>query len=96
MNKNKWLTVVTLTSLAGLVLSCPQAALAASGAPWEVPLQQALDFMTGTTGQIIATLGIMGVGVTFLMGRLNLVLAGTITIGIAVIFGAANIVTMLH
>jgi type IV secretion system protein VirB2 len=53
--------------------------------------QTIVTAVTGPIGIAVATLGIIGVGVTFLSGRMDWMFALSIIVGIAFIFGAATI-----
>ena len=57
-------------------------------------LQTLVDFMTGTTGRLLGILGVAGLGVAAWFGRLSYWRAGEIILGIAIVFGAAEIVDL--
>ena len=57
-------------------------------------LQTLVDFMTGTTGRLLAILGVAGLGIAAWFGRLSYSRAGEIIVGIAIVFGAAEIVDL--
>ena len=57
-------------------------------------LQTLVDFMTGTTGRLLAILGVAGLGIAAWFGRLSYFRAGEIVLGIAIVFGAAEIVDL--
>jgi type IV secretion system protein VirB2 len=50
--------------------------------------------MTGTTGRLLAILGVAGLGIATWFGRLSYSRAGEIIVGIAIVFGAAEIVDL--
>lgn len=47
--------------------------------------------LTGTTGRAIGFVAICGVGILFLAGRMPLMAAGSVALGLVVIYGAATI-----
>lgn len=51
--------------------------------------------MNGTTGKAIATIAIIAVGVGALLGKISWGMALIVAIGVALVFGAASIVTAL-
>ena len=51
--------------------------------------------LTGTTGKAIATVAVIAVGVGALLGKISWGMALIVALGIALIFGAASIVTSL-
>ncbi len=51
--------------------------------------------LTGTTGKAIATIAVIAVGVGALLGKISWGMALIVALGIALIFGAASIVTAL-
>ncbi len=51
--------------------------------------------LTGTTGKAIATVAVIAVGVGALLGKISWGMALIVGLGIALIFGAASIVTAL-
>ena len=57
-------------------------------------LQTLVNFMTGTTGRLLAILGVAGLGIAAWFGRLSYWRAGEIVLGIAIVFGAAEIVDL--
>jgi len=57
-------------------------------------LQTLVDFMTGTTGRLLGILGVAGLGIAAWFGRLSYWRAGEIVLGIAIVFGAAEIVDL--
>lgn len=57
-------------------------------------LQTLVDFMTGPTGRLLAILGVAGLGIAAWFGRLSYPRAGEVIIGIAIVFGAAEIVDL--
>jgi type IV secretion system protein VirB2 len=64
----------------------PEVALAA---PWDGPLQSAIDLLTGTTARLVAILAIIVLGFLAMRGRVDWGVGGSIIGGIVLIFGAA-------
>ena len=58
-------------------------------------LQSIVSAMTGTTGKALATIGVIIVGLMWVFGQLDVRKAGGVILGIAVIFGSAEIVSVL-
>jgi len=85
------LILVTLTATA-LCLSEPS--YAQSFGRINTALQTLVDFMTGPTGRLLAILGVAGLGIAAWFGRLSYPRAGEVIIGIAIVFGAAEIVDL--
>ena len=57
-------------------------------------LQTLVNFMTGSTGRLLGILGVAGLGVAAWFGRLSYWRAGEVILGIAIVFGAAQIVDL--
>ncbi len=85
------LLVLTL-AVAALCLSDPS--YAQSFGRINTALQTLVDFMTGTTGRLLGILGVAGLGIAAWFGRLSYWRAGEIVLGIAIVFGAAEIVDL--
>ena len=47
--------------------------------------------LTGPLGRAIGLVALAGVGIAFMVGRLNWMVAGSVLIGLAILFGAATI-----
>ncbi len=60
----------------------------------DTALQTLVNFMTGNTGRLLGILGVAGLGVAAWFGRLSYWRAGEIILGIAIVFGAAEIVDL--
>ena len=58
-------------------------------------LQSVISSLTGTTGKALATIGVIVVGLMWVFGQLDVRKAGGVILGIAVIFGSAEIVGAL-
>ena len=64
----------------------------ASAQAWETTLQTLVDWLTDTTGRLLAVIAIAGMGIMALAGRLDIRWGLAIIIGIALIWGAAELV----
>ena len=49
--------------------------------------------LTGTTGRALGLIALAGVGILFMTGRINMLFAGAIVLGLAILFGAATILS---
>lgn len=94
MNKKQIYMGMAILGAMTFMAAVPQLALAA--APWETPMQTVVNYMTGTTGVLLATVGVIVVGLMACLGKISWVQAGEIVIGIGIVFGAPTIVSMLH
>ena len=47
--------------------------------------------LTGTTGRAIGLVALAAVGILFLMGRMNWAFAGSVVLGLVILFGAGTI-----
>lgn len=79
----------SLLSLFALALLAPQAAMATG--PLTEALCAVVGWMTGGTGQAIATLAVIIIGVGALLGKVSWGMAIIVGLGIATIFGAADL-----
>lgn len=61
----------------------------------ETFLQNVVTLLTGNVARLLATLAVIVVGVAWMFGHLDLRRAGIVVIGIILIFGAAQIVSMI-
>lgn len=61
----------------------------------EGPLENVIELLTGNAARLLATLGVIFVGVLWLFGLFDLRRAGLVVLGIVVVFGAAEIVDLL-
>jgi type IV secretory pathway VirB2 component (pilin) len=68
---------------------------AAQSANVEKVLQNIVDALTGNVAKLLATLAIIITGMTWMFGYLDLRRAGYVIFGVAILFGAAEIVTTL-
>ncbi len=90
MRKNNWAKLAGLT-LAALALAAPAYA-SGSGMPWEGPLQQILDSITGPVARAVGVIAIVMAGFTIAFsdggsGVRKLAWAG---LGLACVFAAAT------
>jgi type IV secretory pathway VirB2 component (pilin) len=78
-----------------VVLVClPVTAHAQAFGKIDTALQTLVDFLTGTTGRLLGILGVAGLGIAAWFGRLSYWRAGEVVLGIAIVFGAADIVDL--
>ncbi len=68
---------------------------AAQSANVERVLQNIVDALTGNVAKLLATLAIIVTGMSWMFGYLDLRRAGYVILGVAILFGAAEIVTTL-
>jgi len=67
----------------------------AQSANVEKVLQNIVDALTGNVAKLLATLAIIVTGMSWMFGYLDLRRAGYVILGVAILFGAAEIVTTL-
>jgi len=77
-----------------ITLALDEPALAQS-ANVERVLQNIVDALTGNVAKLLATLAIIITGMTWMFGYLDLRRAGYVILGVAILFGAAEIVSTL-
>lgn len=94
MIQRPWAFSVCL-ALALAVVIFPDLALAASGDTIADVLCEVVGWFTGKVGKGIATLAIIVIGVGALMGKVSWGMAIIVGVGVAVIFGAGEIVNDL-
>ena len=87
------LAIACVVALATLALVEPAAAQAFG--KLESILGQITSALTGTVGKALATIGVMIVGIMWIFGQMDFRRAGAVILGIAVIFGAAEIVNTM-
>jgi len=94
-------TGITLVATALVALAVAQPAFAQSvgggavGGNVESFLQNVVTLLTGNVARLLATIAVIIVGVAWMFGHLDLRRAGIVVIGIILIFGAAQIVSMI-
>jgi type IV secretion system protein VirB2 len=87
------LSVHLLTGIAAaLVFNGPALAQSANV---ERVLQNIVDALTGNVAKLLATLAIIITGMSWMFGYLDLRRAGYVILGVAILFGAAEIVSTL-
>ena len=86
--------VVPLVIAAWLFLLTTEPAYAQSFGRINSALQTLVNFLTGPTGRLLAIIGVAGLGIAAWFGRLSYWRAGEIVLGIAIVFGAAEIVDL--
>lgn len=67
----------------------------AQGANIEGVLQNIVDMLTGNVARLLATLAIIITGIAWMFGYMDMRKAAYVVLGIAIIFGAAEIVGWL-
>jgi type IV secretory pathway VirB2 component (pilin) len=93
MSENPAMFALTL-AIAAAVMMLPEMAMA-SGTPIAKVLCTVVGWFTGAVGKGIATLAIIVIGVGALMGKVSWGMAIIVGVGVAVIFGAEQIVDQL-
>lgn len=84
-----------------LALACCACALVmtepayAAGGGIEKVMQNIVDLLTGNTARLLAIIAVIIVGIGWSFGRVDMNKAGAVVVGIAVVFGAAEIVDMM-
>ncbi len=63
----------------------------AQDAPWENVLIAIIDILNGPTARALAILSVIGLGLVSWFGRMTLARAGTVIIGLVLVFGASSI-----
>jgi type IV secretion system protein VirB2 len=86
-------SVICVGSILGLFL-LPEIGHAQSFGRINTALQTLVDFMTGTTGRLLGILGVASLGIAAWFGRLSYWHAGEVILGIAIVFGSAEIVDL--
>lgn len=75
--------------LATLIFSSPAAAQDLS--PVTTMLQTIGTALTGPVGRALGLVALAAVGILFLTGRMNWLYAGSVVVGLVILFGAATI-----
>jgi type IV secretion system protein VirB2 len=86
-------------SAAAAILACA-VSLAAAGPAFasanvEGLLQNVVDMLTGNTARLLAVLAVVIVGILWMFGLFDLRRAAIVVLGIVVVFGAAEIVSLI-
>lgn len=84
-----WSKTVVLAAFATLFISSP--ALAQDLSPITTMLQTIGTALTGPVGRALGLVALAAVGILFLTGRMNWVFAGSVVVGLVILFGAATI-----
>lgn len=84
---------LVLLALAVIVVLVEPAA--AQTANVEKVLQNIVDALTGNIAKLLATLAVIITGLAWMFGYLDLRRAGYVILGVAILFGASEIVTTL-
>ncbi|MCP4936175.1 MAG: TrbC/VirB2 family protein [bacterium] len=88
--KTSKLTKVGLLSLAlGVLMISPAAAQDLS--PITTMLQSIGTALTTTVGRALGLVALAAIGILFLTGRMNWLYAGSVIVGLVILFGAATI-----
>jgi len=67
----------------------------AAGGGVEKVLQNIVELLTGNTARLLAIIAVIIVGIGWAFGRIDMKYAGGVVVGLAVVFGASDIVGML-
>lgn len=86
-------TVLTLLALVAMTALIEPAA--AQTANVEKVLQNIVDALTGNIAKLLATLAVIITGLAWMFGYLDLRRAGFVIMGVAILFGASEIVGAL-
>lgn len=84
-----WQRVGTLTLLATFLVTTPAAAQDLS--PITTMLTAIGTALTGPVGRALGLVALAAVGILFLTGRMNWIYAGSVVVGLVILFGAATI-----
>ncbi len=87
------LSVACAAAFMTLIFATPSAAQDFSGVT--TFLDRIVDGITGPIGVTISALGVIAVGFSFMIGRMDWTFAVSILLGIAIVFGAATFVSSL-
>lgn len=87
------LTACGLAALAAaiMVAVAPAPALAQDLSPINAMFTTIGTALTGPTGRAIGLVALAAVGIAFFTGRMNWMFAGSVVLGLAMLFGAATI-----
>ena len=84
-----------LTLLAIVIMAALIEPAAAQTANVEKVLQNIVDALTGNIAKLLATLAVIITGLAWMFGYLDLRRAGFVIMGVAILFGASEIVSTL-
>jgi type IV secretory pathway VirB2 component (pilin) len=86
---------VGASMLPDMVMAATSGTIAGDSNAIEQVMCNVVLILTGTTGKAVATVAVIAVGVGALLGKISWGMALIVALGIALIFGAASIVTEL-
>ena len=89
--KFRWQCIL-VAMVFGLCTAMPAVARADGGAPWDSALTTLVNYMTGSTAKLLATLAVAALGFMAMTGRVAIRTVVSIVLGIAIVFGATSIV----
>ncbi|WP_035900314.1 TrbC/VirB2 family protein [Labrenzia sp. DG1229] len=84
-----WLRAGSLALIATFLIISPAAAQDLS--PITNMLTSIGTALTGTLGRALGLVALAAVGILFLTGRMNWIFAGSVVVGLVILFGAATI-----
>lgn len=84
-----WLRASCLALLTTILIISPAAAQDLS--PVTTMLQTIGTALTGPVGRALGLVALAAVGILFLTGRMNWIYAGSVVVGLVILFGAATI-----
>jgi len=90
----RWFQLFSPLLLALTLLLLSDVSYAQSFGRINTALQTLVNYMTGPTGRLLGILGVAGLGIAAWFGRLSYFRAGEIILGIAIVFGSAEIVDL--
>ncbi len=88
-------TAIGASMLPDIAAAAASSAIAGGSNAIEQVMCNVVLILTGTTGKAVATVAVIAVGVGALLGKISWGMALIVALGIALIFGAASIVTTL-
>ncbi len=91
--QQKWLTTALMLFIAFIALSEP--AFAGDFGKIEGALQKIITALTGPLAKAIATIAVAGIGLAWIAGYVEMRKAFFVCVGIGIVFGATQIVSML-
>ncbi|WP_375606510.1 MULTISPECIES: TrbC/VirB2 family protein [unclassified Bartonella] len=92
--QKKWLTTALMLFIAFIVLSEPAFADGGFGKV-ETALQKIIEALTGNIARSIATIAVAGIGLAWIAGYVEMRKAFFVCVGIGIVMGASQIVSML-
>lgn len=87
--------ICLMVMLSALVVMMPDLAFAGNNTPMGNVLCTVLGWFTGNTGKGLATIAVTVIGVGALLGKVSWGMAMIVGIGVAIVFGAAGIVSAM-